>query len=223
MDDVDEPLRGPQLQSALANGLNVFGRRVRLNADAAGERLGVSASTVRRWVRNGVPVKRRADLVSLLAPTVQRLEQEDRELRFARDALWDISGRGAGLNPAWKRDGWLEPHMLTIVLLRDRGVLVPRITRDDSKDSSRRLRADGGVVIESIEFRNRFRAQVARGELLQAVAAWRVVIPAGGVSRGGPQAWLQEAPRPSLTWLRDNPQVKIPVTKPRRRKAPSAE
>lgn len=223
MNDVDEPLRGPQLQSTLANGLNVFGRRVRLDAGAAGERLGVSASTVRRWVRNGVPARRRAEVLGLVAPTAQRLEQEEHELRSAREALWDISGRGAGVNPAWKRDGWLEPHMLTIVLLQDRGVLVPRITRGGSKDSSRRLRADGGVVIESIEFRNRFRAQVARGELLQAVSEWRVVVPAGGISRGGPQAWLQEAPRPSLDWFRDNPQVKIPVTKPRRRKASSAE
>lgn len=110
------------------------------------------------------------------------------------------------------------PHLLTVVRLEERGVLVVRMTNPSSGEMSRRLRADKGEVVESVEFRNRFRAQVAKGELLEAVGPWRVIVPAGGVSRGHTQAWLEPAPRPTLEWLRDHPQVKIPVTKPRKPK-----
>ena len=78
-------------------------------------------------------------------------------------------------------------------------------------------------VLEEVEFRNRFRAQVAKGELLEAVSPWRVIVPAGRMSRGRTQAWLASAPRPTLAWLRDHPQVRIPVTKPRKTKEPRPE
>lgn len=218
-----DPWADRQLASVLANALGAFGRRTRLDANVAAKELGVSPSTVRRWVRNGVPERRRDQVAALVAPETAVLDRERRELLFAREALWDIAGRGAPISDAWKRDGWLRPHLLTVVLLRDRGVLVVRLTNPDSGEMSRRLRADGGEVIEEVEFRNRFRAQVAKGELLEAVSPWRVIVPSGRMSRGRTQAWLASAPRPTLTWLRDHPQVKIPVTKPRKRKEPRSE
>lgn len=218
-----DPWADRQLASVLANALEAFGRRTRLDANLAAKELGVSPSTVRRWVRNGVPERRRDQVAALVAPETAVLDRERRELLFAREALWDIAGRGAPISDAWKRDGWLRPHLLTVVLLRDRGVLVVRLTNPDSGEMSRRLRADGGEVIEEVEFRNRFRAQVAKGELLEAVSPWRVIVPSGRMSRGRTQAWLASAPRPTLTWLRDHPQVKIPVTKPRKRKEPRSE
>ncbi len=219
----EDPWGEHRLKSLLANGMGLFGRRSRLDANAAAAELGVSASTVRRWARNGIPAARRAQIAALVLPPQKQLEQERRELEYARQSLWEISGRGAPVNEAWKREGWLSPHLLTIVRLKDRGVLVPRITNPNSGEKSRRLRADGGEVIEELEFRNRFRAQVAKGELLEAIAAWRVLVPAGHQSRGRTQAWLEEAPRPTLEWLRDHPQVRIPVTKPRTKKEPRPE
>lgn len=219
----DDPWGDRRLASFLANALGTFGRRAFLDANSAAERLEVSPSTIRRWVRNGVPKRRRDQVAAILYPNKAILDQEHRELEYAREALWDISGRGAPVTAAWKKQGWLRPHLLTVVRLHDRGILLARITRPGSGEMSRRLRADGGEVVEEEEFRNRFWAQVAKGELLEAVDPWRVLVQVGQLSRGRTQAWHEAAPRPSLTWLRKNPQVKIPVTKPRKKKEPQPD
>lgn len=212
-----QPWGEGRLGTVLSNSYAAFGRRGHVDAPRAAEALGVSASTIRRWVRNGVPARRLPDIQERILPPHAMFAQEQRELDYARDSLWDIVDRGAPINPAWIKQGWLKPHTLAIVLLRARGVCVPRISRTGSGRSGERFTAAGGIIIEQLEFRNRFRAQVAKGELLEAVRDWRIVIPSGQIHPGRTQAWLSDAPRPSLGDLRDRPRVKIPVTKPRKR------
>lgn len=212
----ERPWDEGRLGTVLSNSYAAFGRRGRVDATRAAAQLGVSPSTVRRWVRHGIPARRLPEIQERILPPASMFTQEQRELAHARESLWDIVDRGAPVNPAWVKQGWLKPHTLAIVLLRDRGVCVPRISRTGSDRSGERLTAAGGIIIEQLEFRNRFRAQVAKGELLEAVRDWRIVIPSGQIHPGRTQAWLADAPRPSLDHLRDHPQVKIPVTKPRK-------
>lgn len=215
----EHPWDAGRLGTVLSNSYAAFGRRGRVDAPRAAAQLGVSPSTVRRWVRQGIPARRLPEIQERILPPASMFAQEQRELAHARESLWDIVDRGAPVNPAWVKQGWLKPHTLAIVLLSDRGVCVPRISRIGSGRSGERLTAAGGVIIEQLEFRNRFRAQVAKGEMLEAVRDWRIMIPSGQIHPGRTQAWLADAPRPTLDHLRDHPQVKIPVTKPRKRSA----
>jgi hypothetical protein len=177
----------------------------------AAKQFGVTAGTVRRWAREGIPVRRQAAIASKILPGDLALEQEQRELAYARQALLDIAGRGAPVNPAWKDQGWLRPHILAVVQIERYGVCVARIARAEGDVKSRaRLRDGGGVVIDQEVFPNRFATQVAKGEILEHVAEWRVVMPAGIVSRGRTEAWLMESPRPTVAWLLEHPKVRIP-------------
>lgn len=214
----ERPWDEGRLGTVLSNSYAAFGRRGRVDAPRAAAALGVSPSTIRRWVRSGVPARRLPEIQQRILPPDSMFAQERRELEHARESLWDIVDRGAPVNPAWIKQGWLKPHSLAIVLLRDRGVCIPRIARTDSDRSAERLTATGGLIIEQHEFRNRFRAQVAKGELLESVRDWRIVIPSGQIHPGRTQAWLKDAPRPTLQELEAHPHVKIPVTKPRKRR-----
>ncbi len=149
-------------------------------------------------------------------PNDPALEQEVRELAYAREALVDIYGLGGPVNPAWKEQGWLEPHVLAVVQLERLGVCVPRIARADGDQKTReRMRAGGGVIIDQDVFPNRFAAQVAKGELLAEVAAWRVILPHGAINRGRTETWLLEAPRHRLAWFVEHPAVKPPARRRR--------
>lgn len=219
VDDTGPEWKGDRLSLLMSYAFAAFGRPGHVDANKVAAALQVAPGTVRRWVRAGFPAARREALSALILPSASALEQEQRELVYAREALVDISGRGAPVNPQWKEQGWLQPHVLAVVRLERLRVYVARIARADGDVRAReRLRAGGGVVIEQEVFRNRFAAQVAKNELLEVVREWRVVVPSGYVSRGRTEAWLPEAPRPSVAHLVGHPQVRIPVGPPRKKR-----
>lgn len=215
----ERPWAGPRVGRVISFAAGgTFGRHGRVNAETAARRFGVTAGTVRRWAREGIPVKRLAAIEAKILPAPDALEQELRELEYAREALRDLAGLGAPVNPAWRERGWLQPHILAVVQIEHIGVCLARITRAEGDTRSRgRLRDGGGVVIEQEVFPNRFAAQVAKGELLTHLADWRVVMPEGFVARGRTEAWLMEAQRPSLLWLLEHPEVRIPKRRRRPR------
>lgn len=181
----------------------------RVDATAVARAAGVAPGTVRRWARR-LPTKRRRELEELMLPSSGLLEQEERELRYARNAIADIAAPGDPSNPSWREQGWLEPHLLAVVKLERLGVCVARIARATGDVKSReRLRAGGGVVIDQDVFQTRFEAQIAKGELLQFVQRWRLLLPHGTIPRGRTEAWLEAAPRRSVAWLADHPKEKL--------------
>jgi len=211
-----------RLGVVLSYAFEAFGVRGHVDARKVGEAIGVTPGTVRRWVREKLPERRRADIERLILPTADALEQEERERAYAVEALADIYGRGRPTLEAWKEQGWLEPHVLAVVQLPRLRVCVARIARVDGDQKSReRIRAGGGVIVDQDIFPNRFAAQVAKAQLLEQLRAWRVVIPHGYVSRGRTESWLEEAPRPTVSWLVDNAPVKQPARRSRRRSSVS--
>lgn len=214
-----DPWDDGRLGRVLSISYEAFGRRGRVNANVVAEQLKVSPSTVRRWVRGPLPAPRREAIARRILPGDPALEQERRELEYAREALRDIYGLDAPINEAWREQGWLEPHVLAVVELEKLGVCVPRIARADGDQKTReRMRAGGGVIIDQDVFPNRFAAQVAKSELLALVGPWRVVMPHGYITRGRTEAWLSEAPRKRVGWFVENAALKPPA---RRRKKPS--
>lgn len=204
-----EPWGEYRLGRALALSLNAFGRRRgHVDAARAGVRLGVSAGTVRRWVRVRVPAARRAQLEALILPSGETLAQEARELTYALAALEDIYGRGLPVAASWVEQGWTEPHVLAVVRYERLGVCVARIARASGDQKTRARMRAGGTELELEVFPNRFAAQVAKGQLLESVGAWRVQLADGLIARGRTEAWMEEAPRRALGWFVDNAPVK---------------
>lgn len=213
-----EPWGEGRLGRVLSLTYDAFGKRGHVDAVRVSEQLGVTPGTVRRWVRAGLPARRRELFAARVLPNDPALEQERRELAYAREALTDIYGLGGPVNPAWQEQGWLEPHVLAVVEIDRLGICVPRIARADGDQKTReRMRAGGGVIIDQDVFPNRFAAQVAKGELLALVAAWRVILPHGFINRGRTETWLKEAPRKRVSWFVEHPAVKPPA---RRRAKP---
>lgn len=215
--DPADPWAEGRLHLVLAYAFDAHGRDGRVNANQVAEQLHVSPSTVRRWVRNALPAKRRALVEERILPADTAVAFEAKEYTYAAAALEDIYGRGLPPEDYWREQGWLEPHVLAVVELQRLGVCVPRIglANGDAKTQGR-LRADGGVILDQQVFPNRFAAQIAKGQILTDVHAWRVVVPPGFASRGRTEAWLAAAPRPPLSTYFDNAPVKPPAPKRRR-------
>lgn len=173
-----------------------------VDANAVARSMGVSAGTVRRWVREQFPARRMRELEEKVLPAPAELEQERRELAYARAAVDEINEPGRRVNPAWAEQRWTEPHLLGLVKFEHLRVYVPRISRvDGDKRTEDRARAGNGVVMEDYLFGNRFSAQVAKLELLHELAPWRMVLPHGVVPRGRTEAWIADAPLPRLPWM----------------------
>lgn len=194
-----------RLGVVLGDALGEYNRLGTVKAEYAAARLGVSASTVRRWVRNGVPEARMADVVHLVRPPRGAFEQERRDLAIARSYSADYRAGRSPFMAEWQRLGWVEPHLVAIVAIRGTSVLVARIANANGDVRSKRRLSAGGEVVELVKFRTKFHADAARLELLEDVHDWRLQLPPGRVSRGGGKAWLAEAPRKGLERYRRYP------------------
>lgn len=192
----------------LAVGVRAGGQ---LRTSEVAAELGVAPSTVRRWIRDGVPTARVDQVEALVRPTHRRLREEaaDRtNFAHAVDAL-DKLGADAP-TPSWVHIGWESSYKLSLVKLTDLGVLVPRITAyPPSEPAERRHRHGakrgqryGQIVRSEWIFPSRYHAALARLELLDAVSAWRVQLRPGLLERGTTQAWLLEAPTPRRAWMK---------------------
>lgn len=225
-----EPWDAGRLGRVLELQFNAPGKRGHVDAAKVAAELGVSTRTVQRWVRGPLPASRRAQFERLVLPGDPAIEQEERELAYAREALRDVYGLGSPMNPDWAKEGWLEPHLLAVVEFDRLGVCVPRLAIANGGTKMReRLRAGGGVIVDQDLFPNRFAAQIAKAELLESVRRWRVVMPHGLLARGRTEAWLRDAPRRRVSWFVDNAELRPPARKkrttatatPRRRAAPA--
>lgn len=197
------------LANALPGALDRHGTRI-LRTHAAAEALGVSDSTIRRWIRHGVPLRRLDDLKQIIYPSTAILEQEQRDLRAAYRALEELAGIGFTPPAQWRTMGWHEPHVVAVTTLQGAKVCVPRVTLalesrirrggelPISIEASRAMRRGGAVVTEAVITPNRFAAQIIRLELLAQVTDWRVQIHSSLLGKGASQGFLEEAPRTTL-------------------------
>lgn len=198
-DSVADPWGERRLGIVLMHAFEAYGGPHGFDTHVVARRAGVSERTVRRWVQRGLPKSRRPDIESRVLPPAPLVEQEAKELEYARESVARINVPRSRLNDAWVEKGWIKSHVLAVVWMPALKVCLARIAHNDEK-SVKRLR-QGGVIIERHVFENRFAAQAAKGELLLAVARWRLVLPEDLIARGRTEAWLENAPRPPLESL----------------------
>ena len=211
-----------RLNTLLAVALDSYNRLGNVDAEAAAAALGVSPRTVQRWIRTAIPERRINDVIALVRPAQGAFDQEAKDLINARRAVDTITTEPGSARALWEHLGWLAPHDLAIIQLRDAPVRTVRLARaenasavlrklkysraltPDERDGLRRLSA-GGEIAEIITFRHRFAATVARGEILEDVYPYRLQLPDGKIARGGSKAWLNEAPLKPLASFRRRP------------------
>lgn len=176
------------------------------DAEAAASALGVSRSTVYRWLSGGaghqkadLPARRQAQL----RPPVSATNEQLRALQTARRDLARIAM--GDVQPIWRRQHWLDPHLVAVIELtapaamhpvapapRLRQVTTARQGTRGEKEIPRR-----GRVLATISVDGRFPATVLANSLLLEVDPWRIA-PPDWVAVGPNQVWLPDAARIDL-------------------------
>lgn len=178
---------------------------------AIARELSVSSSTVRRWVRDGIPQTREADVADLIRPSVELMEQEQKEFADAHRVAKSLDALALGEEaPMWAASSWLVPHRLVLFRHDAYGVVVPRVSVAASSAKARKHQLQGlprranyaRVVRAEWVFPSKYHAQLARLQLLRELLPYRVQLREGILERGSTQAWLTEARTPRLPWMR---------------------
>lgn len=196
------------------------GRAGELRTTETAANLGVSPSTIRRWVRHGLPESRLPAIDAQLLPPPATLEQEAKDLARARGVVQSLRDVDDRTVPVWAAADWLTPHRLIVLKVPKWGVVVPRVGMLPATALSRKEQLRGipkatryaDVVRSEYWFPTKYHAVVARLELLGTMRAWRVHVAPSVLSRGATQAWLIEAPQPQRAWMRQHRVPKVRAT-----------
>lgn len=195
-------LKGTYLSAFLAWVHDARSSDGRLNAElvAAGE--GVSAQTVRRWVREGFPVDRSPALWREVGMPLSVLEEQERKARQAVEVARAFHRDELAPNVGWTESGWLEPHWVELVELDGRSHLcLARVTRAGAEYRTRSTMY-GARTLDELLVPNRFIADAMKHDVLDRVGPWRVRVQPGFIARGSTEAWLPGAPLPALKTVR---------------------
>ncbi|WP_144662864.1 hypothetical protein [Paenarthrobacter nicotinovorans] len=165
--------------------------------------VGVSPRTVQRWLQGSgdlhVPDARFAELLAAFRPEQRILEEERRARDYAAEALarLNVPPQRRKVEYVWRRDGWLEPHFVSIVRVKRFPSLVRPVVSIDTDKALARLRA-AGLVLDTRLMANRFVAQLLKFDVLEAMDGWRIRLDGSQLPKGATETWLERAPRPPL-------------------------
>ncbi len=165
---------------------------------AVAAELGVTRRTVQRWIQpnraSGIAPRHLTRILDAARPSDEVRRDEAAKRRYAADAAARIDlPRGGGHVDMWRQQGWLEPHMVTILDIPTHPLRRAVITRADTKALRRLPRSR---IIDHALYRHRFDAVLARADILDHVDAWRITAPADVTGRT--ETWHTHAPLPPL-------------------------
>lgn len=176
------------------------------NTLAAAKALKVSRRSVQRWIAGDagdtphLSPSHWASVLGASRPDDDAMENERGALNYAHTAIEGINRRRhKNVLPAWKKQGWLDPHMVVILDFPQFGfrqVASAKVTSRGFSEVHRR-----GNLIEQRVVANKFAASILTYELLAAIDPWRLCVPADLVRQGRTWAWLADALAPTLNDL----------------------
>lgn len=182
-----------------------YGRTITGHVDvhAVADVAGVTVRTVQRWMsgsnrrKAAIPPPR---LVQLFQPAPDTERRAQQAADYARDAIEKIAlPKGRGVLPAWRSQGWLEPHVVLVLHLSGLQLFQAVITKAGGRameDIRRR-----GTIIDLTTVPTKFHATVLVNELLTRVEPWRVVPTPKMLATGRTQVWADDSPRIDLSVL----------------------
>lgn len=187
------------------------GPRGGVDRAAVAEAFDVSTSTVTRWLAGDsddharIPNKRQLQLV---LPPTQMLEDEVIDVANARRAIaslnpddpTDLGRRPTVAGQSWKRQRWLEPHMVAVLELPTWGPLPLRQivwSRGNPRVTTEWRRR--GTAVDLVTVPTRFHAMVLVAEVLDRVGPWRLYPSVHMVPKTRTQVYAADAPALSLS------------------------
>lgn len=170
------------------------------DTNAVAQAYGVSRRTVQRWLPAGnvdavapIPATRLDQILAESRPPQPVLDDEASKRRYAQAAVERIAlPHGQGHTDLWQKQGWLDRHLLVILNIPGYPLRRATVTKH-TDDSTRRLRARDDLVSVTV-FANKFSADLAKGDLLEQIAPWRVCAPTESGITGRTGTWLASAP-----------------------------
>lgn len=178
-----------------------FTARGAVDTAAVAEHLAVSQRTVQRWMRGtnrqkaAIPAHRLHELLRAPAETELRSRQQ---AEYAREAITQLAlPKGRGILPAWRKQGWLDPHVVTVIEVAGqpwRQVVVSNGKARSMAETKRR-----GNVVDVTTVPTRFHAVVLAHEVMELVKPWRVHPLPRILAQGRTQVWTQDAPAVDLS------------------------
>lgn len=178
-----------------------------LDTKAVAAEMGVTPRTVQRWLHAAhgrsiahIPPRRLARLLELLTPGEDVLVDEDKKARYAARAIADLGlGREMGVNPAWKKQRWLEQHLVVVLEIKVgrhkiRQLAVSRAEVAKTSELKKR-----GAIVDQAVVPTKFHATILTHQVLADVRPWRFRAQPGQVLQGHTQSWLADAPDTNLT------------------------
>lgn len=177
-------------------------KRGRLDVARAATSLGVSESTLRRWIKHAkaaeMPASAHAKLPrlhqlailrgrgQLLWPPLSRTSRE-RQLALAAEARRSLDFTRA--EPQHAPKNWLTPH--TLYLVHYPRARCYGVASGSTKSTLDKIRAADGTVVAQASVANRHAAALAKAAVLEQVREGRCIPPRELVPTGRTEAWLQ--------------------------------
>lgn len=178
-------------------------RNGRLHVARIAEGLGVSASTIRRWVREAARlqlndegmllVKRRAILRGrgrYLWPDLDPTSRQRQHLqaRYAARVDYTIRTTPEQRSPTWSQNGTLEEH--TVALVHYPKAHAYGVSTARSAKSLQRLQRTG-VIMQATTVSNKYAAVVLKHHTLTRVDSHRCLVPRELVPSGRTETWRE--------------------------------
>ncbi|MCX5046250.1 hypothetical protein OG921_24060 [Aldersonia sp. NBC_00410] len=161
----------------------------------------VSTRTVRRWIAGSdeapaaIPAARLAALTTGGAAVEKHAAAK---AEYAREAIRAIAlPKGRGILPPWKRDGWLDQHLVMVLDLHAGPWRQVVLTRGGGRALTELRRR--GEPIDVTTVATRFHADVLVHEVMNRMAPWQ--IQARFMTKGRGQTWSEDAPKVDLSVL----------------------
>lgn len=191
-----------------------------VDTSAVAAEMGVTRRTVQRWLHAShgrslaqIPPRRLEQLLGLCLPDAETRAQEEHQDGYARRAIANLGlPRQAGVKPAWKKQRWLELHVVAVIEVRVRNLRIYQlalgrsdfgaaesaggeevlgIPRPDRKLLSFTKR---GKIVDHLSVPTRFHATVLSHRVLADLGEYRFAAGTDQVTQGYTKAWLADAP-----------------------------
>lgn len=175
----------------------LYGTNRRGNTDVAAVAagLGVSRSTVYRWIANPsaiIPPARAAQILHAALPDPVTLRREKQAFAYAVDAIDAIRlpAHRRAIKPEWRDQLWLEPHLVaTLDLVQLLQLATTRISGRGVADLQRRATFADYTTVPT-----RFHATVLIQSILDDIRPWRIQARALSIGVGPTRTWSTDAP-----------------------------
>lgn len=95
----------------------------------------------------------------------------------------------------WRRQGWLEPHIVYVTHLPRLRVFRVGIAAAAKRAAvERQIAREGGVWVDAVTVENRHAAILTKLDTLAGVEKWRRELPPGELKSGGTEVWRSSGP-----------------------------